>query len=308
MRWALLAIMMLIVSCKEVIMHNIDEAQANKVSIILHEHNIEATKVKSGNNWNVEVDSGQTYQALQILDKSRFLKRLAVKPSSNKGGLMVSREERQRALERELAFNLEETLEAFPEILEARIHFYFNQQNEFDFVATRPQKTASVLLVVGDNGKVNVERLRESVTKLVCGATGIGKTEVSIIIAREAGFGAVYSSAEHKDVTATMDYETEYVMPPLIVMVGVGSFVLFLAGWIVVRKIQRKREARVESENVTTSQKVAPQQVVAEQVVVEQVVVEQMAMGKVEMEEEKVHAPFNTGDLKAFRYMNQELF
>ena len=272
----ILLIIMLLTSCKEVIMHNLDEAQANKVSIILHEYNIGAEKVKSGNNWNILVDSKQASSALQILDKKRFLKRLSSKPKEGKNGLMVSREERQRWLEREQAFNLEETLEAVPEILEARIHFYFSQPNDFDLASQYAQRTASVLLVIGSNNKSGnkPETLKELAVKLISGATGIKESAISIVVASEATFPLLNGGM------------TRAGMPTVVIFVCVVSVALFFGVSFVIRKRIKKTEHDEESDVIERMEK----------------------YNSVPDGEINITPPVNTGDLKGFRYMNRELF
>ena len=286
---SILLIIMLLTSCKEVIMHNLDETQANKVSVILHEYNVEVEKVKSGNSWNIQVDSGQVSSALQILDKNRFLKRLASKPKENKNNLMVSREERQRWLEREQAFNLEETLEAVPEILEARIHFYFSQPNDFDVSSQSLQRTASVLLVIAGKNKPEnkLEALRDLAIKLISGATGIKESSISIVMASEKAFPLLSGKTELVEV------------PTEAIFIGGASLILFLGIGFVMRKRFKNAEKREDEdgEDVVMTEKATKLNVSARE----------GKYGRV-ADDEIDAMPIGAGDLKSFRYMNQELF
>ena len=291
MKAALFAVMMLFVllqtSCKEVIMHNLDEAQANKVSIILHEYSIEAEKIKSGNNWNIQVDAAQAFSALQILDKNRFLKRLSSKTKEHKNGLMVSREERQRWIEREQAFNLEETLEAVPEILEARIHFYFNQPNDFDSISKFSQRTASVLLVTGGKNKSanKPEVIKELAVKLISGATGIQESAISIVVASESTFNLASKQVVHS------------LMPPEMIFIGVASLVLCLCVIFIIRRKSKKMNKEDDSDEAETM-------TVAETDKSSTEGSEKHKTGS----EIDIKPHIITGDLNGFRQMNQELF
>ena len=288
MRKVSFAVMILLVllftSCKEVIMHNLDEAQANKVSIILHEYNITAEKVKSGNSWDIQVDTEQAFSALQILDKNRFLKRLSSKTKEHKGGLMVSREERQRQLEREQAFNLEETLEAVPEILEARIHFYFNQPNDFDSISKPPQRTASVLLVIGSSKKSEnkPEAIKELAIKIISGATGIKESEISLVVASETAFRL----SNQQTANDSIPLET--------ILICVSSLVLFLGVSFIIRRKSKKVKQEDEAGITIATGTATPTADERE---------EYSAVDKIDVKPQVM-----TGSLNGFRHMNQELF
>ncbi len=170
-------------SCKEIIMHDLNENKANKVLVILNEYNISAEKVQAVKSYNIQVKSRDVVGALRALDKSRFLRRENAKNSNDDGKSMLSsKEQRQQLLERNLAVNLEETLEAIHVILEARVHFYL-RRTEFG----EHGRSASVLLILNDKvvTTVNEVKIKKMALDIISGAAGINKSDVNIVIVND---------------------------------------------------------------------------------------------------------------------------
>ncbi|MDR2337653.1 MAG: hypothetical protein LBE20_03260 [Deltaproteobacteria bacterium] len=287
-------------SCKEVILHDLSETKANKVCVILNEYKITADKVKAGNNWNIQVPIKDVFSALRILDKSRFLKRDSLKTKTENKGFMVSKDERQKALERELAMNLEETLEAIPEILEARIHFYFSAPNDFDLLLEPKQKSASVLLVVNSQVDTNDDNLKSIVIQLISGAAGVEEQGINIIVAKDFIDNDNFVwTAKTNAISASniLGLELAPIFLNKIFLISILSFLGFLMLSYCIRRQRGKAKKQSDSQKIITEQaadKVKAQAMVAES-----------QKTVISPEEKKIS---NLGKFKPFRYLNQGLF
>jgi type III secretory pathway lipoprotein EscJ len=287
-------------SCKEVILHDLSETKANKVCVILNEYKITADKVKAGNNWNIQTPTKDVFNALRILDKSRFLKRDSLKIKAESKGFMASKDERQKALERELAMNLEETLEAIPEILEARLHFYFSAPNDFDLLLEPKQKSASVLLVVNSQVDANDDNLKTIVTQLISGAAGVEERGINIIVAKDFIDNDNFIWTAKTSATGAGDIlglELAPIFLNKIFLISSLSFLGFLILSYCIRRKRGKAKEQSDSQKITTEQ--------AADKVKAQVIVAESPKTVVSPEEKKIN---NLGKFKPFRYLNQGLF
>jgi type III secretory pathway lipoprotein EscJ len=298
-------------------------------------------EIKAGNNWNVQVNSGDVFSALRILDKSRFLKRDLAKTKSESKGFMASKDERQKALERELAMNLEETLEAIPEILEARIHFYFSQKNDFDLLLEPKQKSASILLVVNNKASENDDELKNIVRGLISGAAGIDEDVINITVAKDF-IGSDNLILTNEAITVAEPIETDFVWPKANVwqekFVGIfsnkiflifgGSLLGFLAlGYLLKRQVRFKKiswgsliQGKIKTHgnlkqnktaqvnNLTNKAQILTESAEKIEVIEKEVLTNSANKKEIvekEVEEKKL---VNSGRGKPFRYLNQGLF
>ena len=163
--------------CQEVILHQLDELQANKIRVVLAKHGIEATKERNGELWNVSVAANDVPKALTYLDNERVLQRGIRRNQTQSSGFLQSRREKEYAMERNLSWSIERTLEAIPYIREARVHLRM-AEGEIPLFEKQRSKSASVLVVA--SGKQNLSYIK----KLVSGASGIDANEVEVIVVR----------------------------------------------------------------------------------------------------------------------------
>ena len=172
--------------CEETILHDLDELRANQVLVVLSREGISAEKKREGALWNVEVSSSEISLALSTLEESRVLKRELSRFAEKSSGLMPSREERTYLAERQLAWNLEGTLEQLPGVLEARVHLYLENKEQFSLEPQKSSDSASVLVVYSGAHSPLPEEIRE----IVAGASGVKKESVSVIFSAAAVNGS----------------------------------------------------------------------------------------------------------------------
>ncbi len=179
--FSLIGALVLLTGCREELLHDLNELQANRVIVVLKENGIDAVKDRNASTWTVSVPREQTIDALQALEKRRTTRRELRRFTEESKGLLQSREERLRFLERQKAWNLETTLESVPGVLEAHAQLFVPETDEFAAANAKQQMTASVLIIAEDGGAINPERLKP----LIAGATGIGGERIALIIFEE---------------------------------------------------------------------------------------------------------------------------
>ncbi len=165
----------LLSGCREPILHNLNEQQANQVWLELVRQRIGARKVGETAGWSIYVPESESASALAILAALRLPKSQAdEKPSSS---LIPTREERETYRERQLASRLEQTFESLPGVVEARVHLVLPSATESREALTR-NASAGLLLVTGESFSLEAAQLRE----IVSGASGIPKESVAVAI------------------------------------------------------------------------------------------------------------------------------
>ena len=174
-RWCLF-LALLCAGCRETILHDLDELQANRVLVALAEVQIDAEKVREGTTWSIAVTRDQSMKALSHLERSRTVKPSELRSAQQGNSMMLNREERLQILERQLATNIEQTLERLPAVLEARVHLYLEHQDPLQVTTSIKKESASVLLITASASQIN----RDQVAQLVAGASGIPAASVAV--------------------------------------------------------------------------------------------------------------------------------
>lgn len=167
-------------SCKEAIVHDLDEVKANQIKLALEINEIEAIKERQSAHWQISVDSTDVKKALAVIEKSRILSRDIDRFKEQSKSILQSREEKKHLREKELAWYLEETLERYNGILEARVHLNLEEGSDFKPQNTAAQ-TSSVLLLVKEKTEIKEAEIKQ----IVFGASGIMPEKISIIISTQ---------------------------------------------------------------------------------------------------------------------------
>lgn len=169
-------------SCKETVLHNLDERQANQIKVSLARAGIVSQKVFDGTAWAIQVDADKETKALATLEENRLLKRNLEESVEPSRSFIPSREERARGVERQLSIQLEQTLERLPYVLEARVHLSLAMPNPVEFEEKANAGTASILLIVTP---ATIEQpFEEKIKKLVAGASGVDVNRVTVVVER----------------------------------------------------------------------------------------------------------------------------
>ena len=175
----LLGQMLLLGGCDEEILHSLDENQANRVKLVLAQTGIVAEKIQENGSWALRVSGAEVTPALAALSRSRTLQRELTRKSELPAGLLQSKEERSRFAERELAWNLERTIESLPGVLEARVHLFLVAPSMLEVQEHAAEQSASALLILETGVKVEEQKIRE----IISGASGIQPQRVTVLSA-----------------------------------------------------------------------------------------------------------------------------
>ena len=167
-------------ACKEEILHDITELQANRAKLLLSESAIAATKLRTGSSWTIAVEKKQANLALKKLEDSRFVKS-DIGSSSSSQGLIQSREEKRFFLERKVATSIETTLQSLPGVLEARVHLFMPLNNNYTLKQKKAFESASVLLATSGEDGLNEKEIRQ----IVSGASGVEKEAINVVLKKQ---------------------------------------------------------------------------------------------------------------------------
>ena len=169
-----IAILILLTSCKQEILHELTEAQANQAWVTLSERGIEVEKRKSANGWSVSVGSEQAVSGLTVLQELKIPSGLWRETISETSSLVPSKEERQMLREQNLTKALEGTLLSLPGVVDARVHIVLP--------TSAPHGSGSVLVVAAKPEALSPQQIRD----LVAGASGISPELIAVAIVTEA--------------------------------------------------------------------------------------------------------------------------
>ena len=166
-------------ACREQIVHNLSEADANRLHTRLTQSGIKPEKVKqTDGKWALAVDRQETALAINLLDQNRALK--TVKPSEDPGaGIFASSAQKHFSLLQILAVEIENSLSALKGVLEVHVHIFDSGEiNPWEKSANKNIKeSAAVLLITNPEFDTKIEDIQ----RLVAGASGRTPTDIAVI-------------------------------------------------------------------------------------------------------------------------------
>ena len=176
-----LVFLLLLCSCKEALLHNLSEIQANRLIGILNSEGIEASKeLQADSKWTLMVNKQDLVDAISLLDSKRLLKdnTSTIKESSS---LLGSNQEKNFYYERVLSSELEKTLLTLSGVFDARVHLNIKKSDALSLKNEDDVKTsASVLMVVNETEDFDENKIKS----IISGASGIEPKDVSIVISK----------------------------------------------------------------------------------------------------------------------------
>lgn len=183
LRAGICLVLIFLYGCRESILHDLSENEANSLISRLHERQITAEKVRQPDGkWSISVTQSETLRAIHDLEKERYaLKDPAEK--AEKPSVMSSREEQRFSYERAVSREIEKTLRSIEGVLYSRVHMNLPLSDPVFGAKNQSGGSASVLLVV--NSAFRQEK--EAVAGIVGGATGIAVTAITVIVNLQQG-------------------------------------------------------------------------------------------------------------------------
>jgi len=175
-----LLVALALVGCREPILHDLSEHEANKVVSRLHAHEVQASKIaQSDGRWAIEVPSQELMRALEFLDSHRVLAgRGPIANVSSKGSFVPSREEQWFRYERSVATSIEESMAAIQGVLEAKVHVNLPEVDPLFGSRSDDHGSGSVLLLVDHQ----FEAKNDEIAALVAGASGIPANTITVLV------------------------------------------------------------------------------------------------------------------------------
>ncbi len=214
-----LVFLVLLSACSKDILHDVSESRANSVMLALTQLGIDASKQREGSGWTITVAADDAPQALDALQRARILGERPSAADAPESGFILSREERTHFLERNLAGNLESTIERLPGVLEARVHLFLGLNESLAWRPQRGTKSASALLVVAAGTRIDQSHIRS----IVSGAAGMTADRVTVVVSES-------ELAMRPDPAATKVLAVSAVVPSStwgLLLLGLISFGLF---------------------------------------------------------------------------------
>ena len=176
----LLALLLLLCGCREQIVHNLNESEANRLVTRLASASITAERVRQpDSSWALSVKSSDALSALRYLEGSRAFHGRRKKPQQ--GAQFIPSKSRERFEgERALSAEIEITLRSLASVLDAHVHL--NMPESERGIGKRRAETergsASVLLIVSEG----FDSAESQIAKLVGGAAGISEGHISVLV------------------------------------------------------------------------------------------------------------------------------
>lgn len=182
-RTVLLLMVILLAACKEPIIHNLSEAQANNVLSGLTKINISAVKSKQADgDWIVSVSKSEVISAIRYLNESRLIRSSRPTPEKE-SSLVASREDQRFHYERSLSREIEYTLTSVEGVLDARVHLNLPARDPlFGQKVDQTDSGSASILLVTDN---NLGLKEPAIASLVAGASGISAEHISVLMSVE---------------------------------------------------------------------------------------------------------------------------
>ena len=180
------AITIFATGCREQIVHDLSEMEANRILSKLSSVSVEAEKVKQPDmRWTIEVDEDESLKAISFLSDNRILRedRSAI---DERTSVISNRDDQRFVFERRLSNELERTISTVEGVLEARVHLNLPPIDPLFGESVGDHKgSASILVVVPDGTAVD----SSSLSGIVAGAAGIPQDKISVLISHPSKQG-----------------------------------------------------------------------------------------------------------------------
>ncbi len=165
-------------SCRETIIHNLSEPEANRIVAHLYDQKLSVKKEKQADGrWSLSLPESQVAEGIRSLDAHRLLKDEPHLVNDSNSFLGSSENERFK-FERALSREIEATLSALPKVLQARVHLNLPHTDPlFGLKSDNAEGSASVMLISGSS-----DLDKADITALVAGASGIKPEKISVVV------------------------------------------------------------------------------------------------------------------------------
>jgi type III secretory pathway lipoprotein EscJ len=165
-------------ACKQEVLHDLSEVEANSLVARLHTVSIEARKEKQANgSWTLLVNDAEVQKTLLFLSKARLLETSVIDIPDSQNGLFSQDSRGSFRHQKWVSEEIRQTLRSLPGVLDARVHLYLPKQDSLFGSAKKGHGSGSVLLIVEPESSL----VNEEVAHLVAGAAGLQHSEVAVL-------------------------------------------------------------------------------------------------------------------------------
>ena len=174
-----LSLLILLSACKESVVHDLTEQDANKIlSALLLDGVIAEKKRQSDAQWTIQVDASDSLKAIQLIENRRLL-RSEPRAAKESTGLLSSRDEERHKHELSISEDLERTIRDIPNVIGARVHINLPSVDPLWGQSIKGATgSASVLIIYREGAAIS----KDQVAILVAGATGISRENISVVL------------------------------------------------------------------------------------------------------------------------------
>lgn len=237
---------LVLVSCKEDLVHLNSELSANQVLFALRDQGIDAAKVSIGKEWVIKINHSDLTSALRVMQERRLFVDEEVEKESS-GDVFRSREDIRMGRDRDLARSLSSSIQLMASVKEARVHIY-NAPHDVLSLNQVDNRSASVL-VVREEGSPDEDLIKELVSK----GAGMPKDKVSVLFVEGKKGGVVTEKVDLELVESAPEFNagggvglregvkklnSSFRKDYLRALLGIVLFLLF----VVIRKKLKKRK------------------------------------------------------------------
>ena len=176
----------LLLACRTPVLHDLPEAEANKIVSVLQDHGIYADKEigdEELNTWSISVPRDATGRAWAVLEEYK-LPRTPERRFADvfgKSKLVVTPREEQALFLEALQGELSQTVESIDGVIDARVHLVLPERDLGGAFTGQPKASVVVEYLPNAQGQPPIQRAE--VQQVVAHAVeGLGATEVAVVL------------------------------------------------------------------------------------------------------------------------------
>lgn len=229
-----------IFGCREPIVHDLTELDANRLFAQLHSSEISPKKLRQPDgNWTISVPSNSVFKAIKLLDSQRYFKKTA-KTQTHQKSLLSSAVDQQLAYVTTLSQQLEDTISSLSGVFESHVHLNLAPQKSiWTAEVNLDSATASVLVIVDQDFKNSETEIK----KIVTGAVGIGAEKISVVLNKldthsESESLEIIATDEITTKTNNLNKHTTETGDKKLIFIIFSVFAVILAAIIILRRRQ----------------------------------------------------------------------
>jgi type III secretory pathway lipoprotein EscJ len=171
---------LMILGCKEEVVHDLDETSVNKILIQLKKSGIKAKKIRQKDeSWSLQVTSDESLKAYAVIDRYRMLPQKEPRMDSS---LFSSESANQFQTERLISSEIERLIKEIPGTISVKVHIKFEEQHSLFGKKQYGQSngSGSVVVITDDTTNLEVDTIR----RLAASASGLLSDHIQIYIVK----------------------------------------------------------------------------------------------------------------------------